>query len=75
MSGLPLVVLVIEDESGQAIPVRRKMRRAEVVEEAGGWAKNDQETLDYVHREGKYLGYDYNGHPVTLLNVGMPKRA
>jgi CheY-like chemotaxis protein len=63
---------MVEDDPGHATLVRRNLRRAGVLNEVI-WAKDGQEALDYVRREGEYLGCDHNGCLVVLLDINMPK--
>ncbi len=70
MNALPLVILLVEDDPGHATLIRRNLRRAGVVNEVV-WAKDGQEALDYVRREGKHLGG--GGCLVILLDINMPK--
>ena len=72
MNALPIEVLMVEDDPGHATLVRRNLRRAGVLNEVI-WAKDGQEALDYVRREGEYLGCDHNGCLVVLLDINMPK--
>lgn len=72
MNALPIDILMVEDDPGHATLVRRNLRRAGVLNEVI-WAKDGQEALDYVRREGEYLGCDNNGCLVVLLDINMPK--
>ena len=72
MNALPIDILMVEDDPGHATLVRRNLRRAGVLNEVI-WAKDGQEALDYVRREGEYLGCDHNGCLVVLLDINMPK--
>lgn len=73
MNALPLVILLAEDDPGHATLIRRNLRRAGVVNEVV-WAKDGQEALDYVRREGEHLGCGGGGGClVILLDINMPK--
>lgn len=72
MNALPIDILMVEDDPGHATLVRRNLRRAGVLNEVI-WAKDGQEALDYVRREGEYLGCEDNGCLVILLDINMPK--
>lgn len=72
MNALPIDILMVEDDPGHATLVRRNLRRAGVLNEVI-WAKDGQEALDYVRREGEHLGCDNNGCLVILLDINMPK--
>ena len=72
MNALPIDILMVEDDPGHATLVRRNLRRAGVLNEVI-WAKDGQEALDYVRREGEYLGCDNNRCLVVLLDINMPK--
>jgi CheY-like chemotaxis protein len=63
---------MVEDDPGHATLVRRNLRRAGVLNEVI-WAKDGQEALDYVRREGEYLGCANNRCLVVLLDINMPK--
>ena len=72
MNALPLAILMAEDDPGHANLVQRNLRRAGVVNEVV-WAKDGQEALDYVHKEGVYAGKERAESLVVLLDINMPR--
>lgn len=72
MSTIPIVILMAEDDPGHATLVQRNLRRAGVVNEVV-WAKDGQEALDYVHKEGVYAGKERAESLVILLDINMPR--
>lgn len=72
MNKIPIVILMAEDDPGHATLVQRNLRRAGVVNEVV-WAKDGQEALDYVHKEGVYAGKERAESLVILLDINMPR--
>lgn len=72
MNATPIVILMAEDDPGHATLVQRNLRRAGVVNEVV-WAKDGQEALDYVHKEGVYAGKERAESLVILLDINMPR--
>ncbi len=72
MNTLPLVILMAEDDPGHATLVQRNLRRAGIINEVA-WVKDGQEALDYVYREGAYVGQDRSQSLVVLLDIKMPR--
>lgn len=57
---------MVEDDPGHATLVRRNLKRAGVANEVL-WAKDGQEALDYIHREGAHAGKERAESLVVLL--------
>lgn len=67
-----LVIVLAEDDAGHARLVERNLRRAGIANEVVH-AKDGQEALDYVRRDGPYAQRTPNGALLLLLDINMPR--
>jgi CheY-like chemotaxis protein len=68
----PLLVLLAEDDDGQALLVQRNLTRAGIANEIVRVA-DGQQALDFVRREGKYATRPANVSLLLVLDINMPK--
>src|ERR1700694_1458703 len=72
MSTEPLVILLAEDDDGHASLVQRNLKRAGLANEIVH-ARDGQEALDFVRRQGAYAGREVSGPLLLLLDINMPR--
>ena len=72
MSNQPIVLLLAEDDQGHASLVKRNLQRAGVINEIFH-VTDGQEALDFLRREGTYVGRTPNGPLLLLLDINMPR--
>lgn len=72
MPGVPLVILLAEDDEGHATLVRRNLKRSGVVNDVVH-VRDSHEALDYVHSRGAYDGRPRPEALIMLLDVKMPR--
>jgi CheY-like chemotaxis protein len=68
----PLGILLAEDDEGHANLIQRNLRRAGIANEVFH-VKDGQEALDYIRRQGMYVGRATNGPFLLLLDINMPR--
>ncbi|HWB09269.1 MAG TPA: response regulator [Pirellulales bacterium] len=68
----PLVILLAEDDDGHARLVERNLQRAGVTNQIVR-ARDGQEALDYVHREGTHSDRGFSSPLLLLLDINMPR--
>jgi len=67
-----LVILLAEDDDGHAYLIEQNLREGGVGN-AVVRARDGQEALDYIHREGAFAGRDPGGPLLVLLDINMPR--
>lgn len=67
-----LVILMTEDDDGHAYLIEQNLRDGGVVN-AIVRARDGQEALDYVRREGSFAGRTPDGPLLVLLDINMPR--
>ncbi len=72
MATEPLVILLAEDDEGHARLIQRNLQRAGV-SNAVVHAKDGQEALDYIRRQGAHAGRPPGGRLLLLLDINMPR--
>lgn len=72
MTNEHLVILLAEDDDGHASLIQRNLKRAGVAN-AIVRAKDGQEALDYLRRQGAYAGRPCGVPLLLLLDINMPK--
>ncbi len=72
MATEPLIILMAEDDEGHASLVQRNLKRAGIANEIVH-VTDGQQALDYVRREGPYVGRAANGPLLLLLDIKMPR--
>ena len=69
--GKPIEILVVEDNPGDARLVKETLKDVKILNNLG-IAKDGQEALDFLHREGDYAEAP---HPdLILLDLNLPKK-
>jgi CheY-like chemotaxis protein len=66
-----MTIVMAEDDDGHANLVRRNLKRAGVANEIMH-LKDGQAVLDYLRREGAYVGRPPHGPLLLLLDIKMP---
>ncbi len=72
MSGIPLTILLAEDDEGHATLIRRNLKRSGVLNEMVH-ARDGREALDFVRSEGAYAGNKRPEALIVLLDINMPR--
>ena len=69
--GKPIEILLVEDNPGDARLVKETLKDVKILNNLG-IAKDGQEALDFLHREGDYAEAP---HPdLILLDLNLPKK-
>ncbi|HEX4144307.1 MAG TPA: response regulator [Pirellulales bacterium] len=68
----PLTILLAEDDEGHATLILRNLKRAGIAN-AVVRAKDGQEALDFVRREGAFSGRKPDGPLLLLLDINLPR--
>jgi CheY-like chemotaxis protein len=66
-----LEILLAEDDDGQAYLVQRNLERAGVANRVTRVA-DGQEALDFVNRQGSFVGREVMGPLLLILDINMP---
>jgi CheY-like chemotaxis protein len=67
----PVIILLIEDDSGHALLIEKNLRRAGIANEIAV-LDNGQKAVDYLFKEGAYKEAAHPLPPLILLDLNLP---
>jgi len=71
MNQQPVTILLVEDDPGHAVLIEKNLRRAGIANSIIT-LDNGQKAIDFLLKEGAYLGADHPAPPLILLDLNLP---
>ncbi len=68
---VPVMVLIVEDDEGQAILIQRNLKRSGIVNNMVHFSTG-QDAADYIWAQGPHAGRDRGMTFVVLLDINLP---
>ncbi len=69
--GIPVMILIVEDDEGQAILIQRNLKRSGIVNNIVH-VSNGQDAVDYIWARGPHVDRDTRRGIVVLLDINLP---
>lgn len=67
----PVMILLVEDDSGHALLIEKNLRRAGISNKIVT-LDNGQKAVDFLFKEGEYSGSGHASPPLILLDLNLP---
>ena len=67
----PVMILLVEDDSGHALLIEKNLRRAGISNKIIA-LDNGQKAIDFLFKEGEYSGAGHPSPPLILLDLNLP---
>ena len=67
----PVMILLVEDDSGHALLIEKNLRRAGISNKIIA-LDNGQKAVDFLFKEGAYSGAGHPSPPLILLDLNLP---